>query len=244
MARFGSFAPYPRRFGGGPTRVRATFDSLNEQLHGANGAPPEWSSVRYARNLVVARMLAAAWASARRVGGIRDPWRTVALDRLERIHRTVPRPGDTEAGRRRRLAALMAREGERITRARIEEMLREALGELFVAVEFIDVDLAVVHVPANTYPWGTVVDGVPWYSTVAHTLVLVEKPAFMTEAEFYDRVAGVHAALDPVVPVWATFDWYRAPLNTSPGPVDVVGGPSMAGFYLDDDHNLDNNVFD
>ncbi len=77
--------------------------------------------------------------------------------------------------------------------------------------------------------------------TVAHILVRIQKPAGATEAMFYEAAGKVAPALDPLVPAWVTFDWYRAPLST---PINVVGGPSAGGFYLDDEHNLDNNVFD
>ena len=76
----------------------------------------------------------------------------------------------------------------------------------------------------------------------ADFLVRLQKPDGFSEGEFYEQAGKVTSLLDDVLPAWCTFDWYRAPTG---GPaVTVAGGPSAGGFYLDQDHNLDNHVFD
>lgn len=240
MSKLGGLSPLGFKLGGGKSRAQAILESLNAQL-GSAYATEDHTTIVYARNLVVARMVAGAWASAGRVAGLRHPDRTVDVPRWERMLKINVGSRDTSAMRRRRLVALREREGVPVTQDVIAGALQEALADVFVAVEFISVANAVVHVPDGTYPWGTVAPGAPWYSTVAHTLVRVQKPAGMTEAQFYDRVGLVHAVLDPIATSWSTFDWYRAPETGA--AVSVSGGPSAAGFYLDE-RNLNNSVFD
>lgn len=240
MARLGGLSPVPFRLGGGPSRAAQVFASLNAQM-GEAYAFEDRNSIAYARNLAMARMVASGWSTAGRVATLRDPVRTVDVSRWERMLKLKVGDTDSLAKRRQRLVDLRAREGKPITQDVLADALQDALADIFVAVEFISVSLAVVHVPDGTYPWGTVADGAPWYSTVAHALVLVQKPSSMTEAQFYDRAGLVHAVLDPLLTSWSTFDWYRAPETGV--AVSVAGGPSAAGFYLDE-RNLDNSVFD
>jgi hypothetical protein len=165
------------------------------------------------------------------------------LSRWEKIFGIVPAPRATEYDRRRVLVRRWQRFRDAAAlHSRLLARLRAEVGEVFSAVEYIDVTNAVIHVPDASYPWGTIATGAPWTSTVAHILVLLVKPAGYTEGDFYTAASKVAPALDGLVPAWCTFDWYRAP---AAGPaINVSGGPSQAGFYLDNDHNLDNSVFD
>ena len=113
---------------------------------------------------------------------------------------------------------------------------------MFVAIEYISTANAVIHVPDTSYPWGTVVAGAPWTSTVARILVLLEKPAGYSESDFYAAAAKVAPAIDGLIPAYCTFDWYRG--SSAYPAIEVSGGPSRAGFYLDSPENLDNSVFD
>lgn len=241
MPTFGGFSPYPRRFGGGRTRVQDCLDALNADRGTAFDAE-DTESVVYAENMALARAISAAWGTNVRLGYLWDPMRCPldVLARWERIMALYPRPEDNEVTRRRRVLAIFEAIGKATVNGLVHSLLEPALGEALVAVEHISVDNAVITVPDDSYPWGSVSGSSPWSSTVSHILIRLQKPAGWTEAQFYEAAGKVSQLLDPALPVWVTFDWYRAG-ETS---VAVEGGASAAGFYLDDDANLDNQVLD
>ena len=103
------------------------------------------------------------------------------------------------------------------------------LGAAFVSVVHTTSAGAVVWTPVG-WPMGSH-GSLNWYSTVMHVAVKVAQPTSMDDAEFYDRTSALMVALDGILPAWVTFGWFRE-------------GPSGAGFYLDDEHNLDNEAFD
>lgn len=243
MGTFGGFAPYPRRFGGGRTRVQEVLEGVVADRGDALDATNS-DTVVYVESLAIARVIAAAWSTNERLSRLWTPMRTSmdVITRWEKILALTPTVSDTNLARRTRVQEVLERFGQPSVHAQIVEALAEKLGDAFVAVEYIGIDNAVIAVPDGTYPWGSVAAGTPWSSTVAHILVRLQKPAGRTENDFYQEASRVVDLLDPLIPSWATFDWYREPATGT--PIDVTDGPSAGGFYLDDEHNLDNNVFD
>lgn len=241
MPCFGGLTPFPKRFGGGRPRAKAILDSLNAG-RGTGLDTAAWASPVYGENVVAARAIAAARSTNQRLANIWDSRRVTghAIARWEKIRGITPLPGDSDNTRRARLAAIEAQAGINPTHAVLTTLLSAALGSVFVGIEYISVANAVINVPDGSYPFGTPNTASPWSSTVAHILVRVQKPTGMTEGQFYEAAGRVVSVLDPIVPAWAYFDWYR----NGPVSVNVSGGPSGGGFYLDDDHNLDNEVFD
>lgn len=240
---FGGFAPYPRRFGGGKPRLQIVHESLNAQRGTAlDASNPD--TIVWLENHAIARALTFdGWGTNERLALQWDPRRTTdLLPRWEKIFAIAVPPRATEYERRTELVRRWRRFGDVANHAKLTAVLADRLGDFFVAVEYISPSKAVIHVPDGSYPWGTVVAGIPWYSTVAHVLVLLQKPPGATEADFYAAAALVGPALDPFLAAWDTFDWYRAP--AAGAPITVPGGPSQAGFYLDNASNLDNAVFD
>ncbi len=240
MGTFGGLSPYPRRFGGGKSRVQTILESLNASRGTAYDTT--WGSKVYAINLGLARALSAAWGTNVRLGNLWT-WDRASIEiveRWERILAFVPLPTETEPDRRGRLVRHFARFGRASFHGALHSRLVDAVGDAFVAIEHISFANALVTVPDGTFPWGSPSIYAPWSSSVAHVLVRLQKPAGYSEAEFYSAAAKAIETLDPILPAWATVDWYR------PGPISsaVSGGPSAAGFYLDDDHNLDNEIFD
>lgn len=240
MPGLGSLNPFPFKLGGGRSRVRAIVEQLAADRGTALDATNP-DTVAYAECLAIARQIAAAWSTNQRLANVWDPAR-MSVDILERWEAFLalnPSPSATVAARRTRLAEHFARFGRAAVTGELSAALEAAIGDAFVAIEHISFANAQINVPDGTYPWGSV-GTVPWSSTVCHVLVRLQKPTGWTEGEFYAAAAEVGRVLDPILPAWATFDWYR------PGPVSVVvsGGPSAGGFYLDDDANLDNQVFD
>lgn len=240
MPTYGGFSPYPRRFGGGRRRLQDVLDSLNADRGTAFDAVNR-ETVVYAENMALARGVNAAWGTNERLGSLWDPRRMPEdiLARWEKILVLAPSPDDSVARRRAVLLEAFERFGSATISSYIQDKLAEALGDAFVGVEYIGPDAASIYVPDGTYPWG-VVDTAPWSSSVAHVLVRMQKPDGWTESEFYEAAGKVSEILEPALPIWTTYDFYRA------GPIsaDVPDGPSAGGFYLDDESNLDNQVFD
>lgn len=242
MPTFGGMSPYPRRFGGGgKPRVQIVLESLNADRGTAFDASDRTLTV-YAINMAIARAISAAWGTNERLGNLWMPYHMSVdtLERWEQILAINPSPDVTELERREYLATLFSNFGQGATNGRITELLSDALGSAFVAVESISYANAKIYVPDGTYPWGSVSADTPWSSTVAHVLVRLQKPTGWSEFDFYEAAGKVPLLLEPILPAWATVDWYRA------GPISsaVSGGPSAGGFYLDDAHNLDNECFD
>ncbi len=237
---YGGYHPYPRRFGGGKPRLQIIHESLNAQ-RGTALDTSDSNKLVWIENMALARAISGAWSTNARLGLQWDPNRTTTLlPRWEQLLRLVVSPSDTEPERRRRLAAHWARFGAPVNFGRLTANLMDALGNVFVAIEFIGPSLAVVHVPDGTYPFGSVAAGYPWFSTLMRMLVRVQVPSGYTEVEFLEAVSKVFPLLEGIMPAWMTWDLYRH------GPISaaVTDGPSAAGFYLDDDHNLNWELFD
>jgi uncharacterized protein YmfQ (DUF2313 family) len=236
---FGGYSPYPRRFGGGKPRLQIIHESLNAQRGTTFNPQPD--TVVWMENMAFARALCFdGWGTNERLGNQWDPDRmTDMLPRWEKILKIPLYPSFTKAERRAAVKDRFARFGAVPYHSWLTTRLSDALGDYFVAVEYIDLANAVVHSPDGSYPWGTVAAGAPWSSTVAHVLVRTDKPAGASETLFYEAVGKVAPLLDSVLPSWNTFDWYRG----GPTGAPVSGGPSLAGFFLDET-NLDNEVFD
>jgi uncharacterized protein YmfQ (DUF2313 family) len=238
---YGGYHPYPRRFGGGKPHLEVMHESLNAQRGSA--FDPVSTSLVWLETMAMARAIVFdGWGTNQRLANQWDPRSTTdMLTRWETIFRILPAPDTTEAERRAELTRRWQRFGHMANHVKMLTELSARLGTFFVAIEYISLANAVVHVPDGTYPWGVFTAGIGWMSSVAHILVLLQKPAGATEGQFYEQAAKVPQILDAIAPAWTTFDWYRSPVST---PIAVTGGPSMGGFYLDDDHNLDNNTFD
>lgn len=243
---YGGYHPYPRRFGGNKHQGKPLLEVVHESLNAQRGEAfktEDETSIARVETMAWARALAYdGWEVNQRLSHQWDPTRTTdMLQRWEQIFKTRPLPGASERSRRRVLERRWQRFGLTSNHPTLETKLVEVLGDYFVAIEYIDLSLAVVASPDASYPWGDQFDGLPWYSTVAHILVRLQKPTGATEADFYAAAGRCFTELDPLVSSFVSFAWYRAPLST---PIAVSGGPSAAGFYCDDEHNLDNNVFD
>ncbi len=236
---FGGYAPYPRRFGGGKSRLQVIHESLNAQ-RGTALDTTNTNSIVWIENMALARAIDAGWSTNVRLGNQWDPTRvTDMLSRWERIMRLVVAPDATDVERRAALTKHWERFGALINIGRVSSQLQDLLGDVFVSLDFIGASIAVIHVPDGTYPWGTVVAGAPWYSTVAHILVRTQVPTGYSEQDYLATVGKVFPLLDGILPAWVTFDVYR------PGPISyaVTDGPSAGGFYLDDPKNLNWEVF-
>lgn len=240
MPAFGGYSPFPLRFGGGGSRLEVIHQSLLSQRGTAYDTSS--TSAVFVEAMAHARALSAAWGENFRLSHIWDPNRVTAeiLERWESILRLVPSADDAEATRRAAVASRLARIGEAATDAELHTRLKAEVGDVFVQFERVPYASAVITVPNTDYPWGSVSAGAPWSSTTRHVIALLQKPSTYTEGDFYKAAAKVSEVLDAALPSWCTFAWYREPDS---GGIAVSGGPSLAGFFLDE-INLDNSIFD
>lgn len=242
MPAFGGYSPFPLRLGGGMPRLRLIHESLNSQA-GTAFDTSDRTKLVWLENMAVARAINACWSQNQRLANQTIPARmTDMLSRWESMLAISPPPNTPEATRRAEVAKRFAMVAQAAIYPRLYSRLSTELGSYFVAIEFIDLSIANVTKPTGAYPWsGTISTRFPWTSTVAHVLVLMTTPVTGSEVEFYKMVGRCNDILDVELPAWCTFDWYRAPEIGA--AIAVSGGPSKAGWYLDE-RNIDNSVFD
>lgn len=243
MAAFGGGAPWPRRHGGGgvgvprKTRLLMLVDSINASFGTAydNSQP----SLNYPRQMAIARALDGLWSSNARLSNQWQPTRlTDFLPRWEAILGIYPASDATLRARRAACAFVLSRVGKVPTYSYMSDTIRSAMPtNMFVGILHTTAAQALVYTPASP-AWTTtpasLVDafGVRnFFSTVANIMVQVAQPSGMADGAFYDYAGAVLPLLDSILPAWCTADWYR-------------NGPSGLGFFLDDEHNLDNEIFD
>ncbi len=228
MPTFGGLSPSPQRLGGGTPSLKHIVESLASQLGTAYDAlDPD--GIVYLELLAEARCLQAMWSQNARLA---NQWQgervTDFLQRWEKIYALPSFPSDTLQDRRARIAVAQARVGF-ADPPTIWDICSSILGSAFVSVVHTDSSAAAVWTPTG-WPMGSH-GAINWYSSVAHLAVKVTQPSSMSDEDFYARCGALMVALDGVLPAWITFDWFR---------LSGFG----AGFYLDDEHNLDNEAFD
>jgi hypothetical protein len=237
---FGGFAPFPRRYGGNTSPIKAILDSLNLQM--GTGYNTDINSSVYVQNYAIARAIWSAWALNNMLSLQGQPLKMTAfLNRVEKYLSLPMDPSLNDTQRRQRIQAVYAKRGQDVDQQFITDGLIAAMDGVFVQLEFISFANAVIHVPDGTYPWGTVADGFPWYSTVQHILILTQKPTNWSEGQYREAVGRGSQFIDPVLPADCTYTFYHAPEGRV--AINTPGGPSMAGFYLDTPNSLDYNVF-
>jgi hypothetical protein len=238
VAKFGGGTPLPARCGGGHSRAQVITNSLNA----ARGTAYDVSrtSTVYVENMAAGRAIAAAWATNGRLAALGQPGRCAGanLARWERILTIRPTPGTPEATRRATAADRLAQFGTPATRTALLDRLSR-VGPCFVALEYLPLAVANINVPVASpaYPFGVTTAGY-WSSDAASVYVRMQTAPGQTEAQYRNAVGVVVAELDAILPAWVQIVVYR------PGPVyaAISGGPTAAGFYVDDLHNLDNEI--
>lgn len=241
MAGLGGFNPAPLTFG---NAAETDLETLQNAIAEAQGSAiaTERGTVAWIENHATARVLLALYLLARKLGYVNDPKRmTVTLERWEAILGISPLYAETKLERRIRVEAKLSLLSAGTTFTTINDYLAKVLGNMYKGLEFPDPLTAITYVPGGgTVPGGgpTFLDGnlvgptgSPYASSLAHVIVLLEKPIEMTEDVFYGKAAQIYDDMDNLIGAWMGFDWVR----------DGVNG---AGFYLDEDNNLDNQRFD
>lgn len=211
----GAYGSLPMRLGGGPEELRVIHEDLLESY----GSAFDKSRGGYLWDLCYAdaRALWAAWqCNARLLAQCNPTTATWSLSSWERTN-GLSSYGLTIGQRRKQLAEHERRQGQSTSFQHVVDLLRETMGDTFVEIRLLDPDDANVHVPDNTYPWGTVDNSAPWYSSVSHVAVVLQDVPGVSEGEFYERVGAMNSILQGRLSVWATYDWIKLP----------------AGFFLD-----------
>lgn len=234
MPSFGGRAPFPFRFGGGKPALERHLESVAKQI-GTSYDTTNTNGVVWVRVQAVARVIWSLWESSERLSFQWDPPRmSDFLGRWEAILALAVSPSDSLATRRARVGVKIALAGYGNARATYDTCVAY-LGSTFVGIITNTSGNALVYTPTG-WPVGTneppgSVTPPDWYSTIAHIDIATTQPSTMNDGSYYQTVASVLPALDAILPAWVTFDIIR-------------DGPHGAGFYLDEDHNLDNERFD
>jgi len=232
MPTFGSYSPFPLRFGGGRPPLEHRVKSILAQL--GTAYTKDATGLVWIRAMALGRVIWELWESNKRLANQWDPVRmTDFLGRWEKILALPVSPTDSLATRRARVGLTMARAGYADRSTLYATCLAYLGSSVFLSIVTTSSADANVWTPSG-WPMGqhgspgTIPD---WLSTVSHIDVLTTQPSGMSDAEYYSTRASVKPALDAILPAWATFDIVR-------------DGPHGAGFYLDEQANLDNQRFD
>jgi len=236
MPTYGGFSPQPERYGGGPTPDETIAGVLDRALGDAHDTGDD--SPQHAESVAMARMLADVWEAAQRMANQVIPLRmTTLLSRWEKILGAFPLSTDSDNARRARVNDRFARFTSDVTHSFVTSQLTAILGSVFVQVHNIAPADAVVYWPGD----GSATADLPWYSTVCHLPIEVQKPTGYSEADFLAAVGKIGPLLDDSLPAYMTWCWYRNDAAHAGG--GTWSDDADAGFYLDDALNLDFEVF-
>ena len=229
----GSFNPSPQVFGDSENTVWEIFLNALNQSDG-DALNHEVDSFNYAENLAASRVLVDLWSTNIRLSYQFDPnLMTDFLSRWESILGIIPDINQSDNQRRQVVATKISNYGKAPIQQVVTDLLRAALGEVFVEIINSDYTVANMFIPGGAViPGGaTLMDG-DWSSTTAYIAILVEQPIDMEDDDFYRIVGNIDSLLEDVLPAWTNFNWVR------------MSEDFGAGFYLDTEHNLDNQYFD
>ena len=241
MAGLGGFNPAPFKFG---EAASTDLDAIQNAFADTQGTSlaRERGSVAWVENHATARVLYALYGLAYRLANVNDPARmTNTLPRWEKILNIAPLDSDTIVERRNRVTAKLSLLGKGTTLQVVEDYLTLVLGSMFVGLKFSDPTEATTYVPGGgAVPGGgpAFLDGdladpriSPYASSLGYVAILLQRPENMTVELFYERAGRIYEDMNNLLGAWMDFDW-------------VQDGPNGAGFYLDEDYNLDNQRFD
>lgn len=241
MAGYGGFHSYPRRYGGAQSRHQVITEALVAG-YGDGVAASDTSSIQYAECYAEARAISIVWAQNERAANQMDPRRMT--DMLGRWHTILGLPkvaNASDADKRQAVLERFQRIAIAANRFHVTAFLQSKIPDVFVDVEYIPLAYARIITPSASWPFGIQAPNVTWSSTIASVLVRLQIPDGYTLGNLFDRIAKIAPWLDGVLPAWVKWTWYVGP--TIGAPVVIPGGPSAAGFYLDEE-NLDREIFD
>jgi uncharacterized protein DUF2313 len=225
MPTIGGYSPMPFRVGGGQSRLRDIYESLNDGLGSAYDTTD--ASTVTAETKADATTIEAVWSANERLKNQWDPNRlTDFLERWQKIFGLSHKSTDSDNKRRARVAAKFKALGGPLY-ASLNDICVALLGDAFVDIEYTDLAHASTH-----WPGGSPAEPTKWSSTIAYILFRVTPPASLTFNEFIATVNDFMAFMGDFLPCWDTFNW------------GVFNSGGVNGFLLDDPKNLDWETFD
>ncbi|MDI3282105.1 putative phage tail protein [Polyangium sp. 15x6] len=240
MAGLGGFNPFPMKFGAASQTDLEAIQNAVAEAEGTSLAVIK-GTVKWVENHATARVLWELFGATQKLANQWLPEKmTDFLPRWEAILGITPSRFDDLQDRRRRVAAKLSLIGKGGNYQVVNDYLTTILGDVYQGLVFTSPLEATAYCPGG----GTIDGGIvlldgdtidpqlsPYYSTVAYVAILLAKPDSMSEEEFYATAGRIYEDADNLFAAWVAFDWVR----------DGVNG---AGFYLDEDFNLDNQRFD
>lgn len=235
---YGSFNPFPQQYGAEKSsQLEIILDSFLESQ--GTALTKERGTYNWVVGHAISRFFNEMYRANNILSHVTDPYKMPAelIPRWEKIYGLSSEPEESEKIRRTRIAMHIFFFRRTPNFTTINDFLTLALGEIYVGIVNTKVTDAVLYVPGGgVVPGGpTFLDGnlnefSPWTGTTCHMAIQLTQPVGMSDAEFY-KLAGEIQLLDILMPIWMTFDWFK-------------DGPNGAGFYLDQENNLDNQRFD
>ncbi len=236
---FGGYFPSPERYGTSKPDLKFIADSLDRAM--GNAYDTSEQTIAHIENEAYARAIIDVWENNQRMTNQFLPSRLSSfIPRWEKILGLYPKPDETPVERRVRIVEIFDRISQLANHTRIYDILSERLGQHFVELREIAVADAIVWWPVNPNPIA------PWASTVAHILIQTRladpiNPDAWTEQEFNEAITSIGPILEDTLPAWVTWDWYRDGIGHPPS---AWAPDPDAGFYLDEDFDLDYEIFD
>lgn len=246
---FGGFAPFPRRFGGGPRRAEYLTAALN-YARGKAYDTTDWGSSVSVENRAWARALDQAWETNARGAAQFDPNQMgELLPRWEQIFQAPPLSTDTYVQRRARMAFKFAAFTKSPTYQQIVDDLTTLMGSVFVGL---------VHTPSSeglaVYPGfnsasvvssATVTAGGTGYSPGSPTVTFVGGGG----AGAVGHTTLLSGSVNAVVVDYGGFGYTSVPTivfssgaatatavltgGTNPNPYDLAGTTTLGSSWVD-----------
>ncbi len=224
MPNIGGYCPLPLRLGGGESRLREIYESLNDGLGTAYDTSD--SSPVTAETEADASTIEAVWSANERLKNQWDPNAlTDFLSRWEKIFGLSPKRTDSDNLRRAKVALKFRALGGAVY-ATLSDTCTALLGSAFVGIEYTDLAHANAH-----WPGGSPAEVDQWSSTIAYILIRITLPGSLTLHEFLAKLRETLSFLADVLPVWVVFNY------------GAFNSTAANGFLLDDPMNLDWETF-
>jgi hypothetical protein len=235
---YGWTNPFPMKYGAEKgSRLEEIVNALLDNQ--GTALSKDYESYNFVLAHAAGRLLNELFAANEALSHITDPYKMPIefVERFEKIFNLYANPEDSLNMRRARIALHIFFFGKTPNFTTINDFLSQAIPNIYVGIVNTYATEGTLYIPGGgSVPGGGPVflDGndlefSPWTGGTCFMAIQLKKPNGMPDHVFYEQVGEIQL-LDPLLPIWMTFDWFQ-------------DGPNGAGFYLDEDFNLDNQRF-